>query len=170
MEEDKKHKKPEEVNAENDQVESAESLDSGELENCKKETEEFKSKYLRALADYQNLERRVRDERVEMVKIAQARVLEELLPFLDTLHQAEVFVKDPGLKMVKDSFMQKLKELGVKEIELLNKEFDPHTAEAVEVVEGDKDNIVVEVLRRAYELNGKLLQIGHVKVSKKKVD
>lgn len=171
MDEEKKQKKSEEIKAEeNPMQQEVESSENKELENCKKETEEFKSKYLRALADYQNLERRVRDERVEMVKIAQARVLEELLPFLDTLHQAEVFVKDPGLKMVKDSFIQKLKELGVKEIELLNKEFDPHTAEAVEVVEGDKDNIVVEVLRRAYELNGKILQIGHVKVSKKKVD
>lgn len=138
-----------------------------EHEECEKATEEYKSKYLRALADYQNLERRVRDERSEMIKIAQARVIEELLPFLDTLHQAEVFVKDPGLKMVKDSFFQKLSELGVKEIDLLNKEFDPHTAEAVELIDGDKDNMVVEVLRRAYELNGKLLQIGQVKVSKK---
>lgn len=135
-------------------------------ESCKKEVEEFKQKYFRALADYQNLERRVRDERGEMIKIAQARVIEELLPFLDTLHQAEVFIKDPGLKMVKDSFMQKLSDLGVKEVELLNKEFDPHLAEAVEVVEGEKDNMVVEVLRRAYEMNGKILQVGHVKVSR----
>jgi len=131
--------------------------------------EEYKSKYLRALADYQNLERRVRDERSEMIKIAQARVIEQLLPVLDTLHQAEVFVKDAGLKMVKDQFIQKLQELGVKEVELLNKEFDPHTAEAVEVVEGDKDNTVVEVLRRAYEFNGKVIQVGQVKVSKKKL-
>jgi molecular chaperone GrpE (heat shock protein) len=51
-------------------------------------------------------------------------------------------------------------------VPLEGKEFDPHVAEAVDVVEGEKDNIVVEVLRKAYEFNGKLLRVGQVKVSK----
>jgi molecular chaperone GrpE len=139
-----------------------------DVEKYKKEAENYKNSYLRTLADYQNLERRVRDERIEMTKIAQARIIEELLPFLDTLNQAEIFIKDQGLKMVKNSFMQRLSEMGVKEVPLEGKEFDPHFAEAIDIVEGDEDNKVVEVLRKAYEFNGKLLRVGQVKVSKKK--
>jgi molecular chaperone GrpE len=90
------------------------------------------------------------------------------LPFLDTLNQAEIFIKDQGLKMVKNSFMQRLSEMGVKEVPLEGKEFDPHFAEAIDIVEGEEDNKVVEVLRKAYEFNGKLLRVGQVKVSKKK--
>ncbi|MEO6508362.1 MAG: nucleotide exchange factor GrpE [Patescibacteria group bacterium] len=168
MDDTNKVQEPEETIADEPAEISGGVEENTELEDCEKNAEDFKNKYLRVLADYQNLERRVRDERSEMIKIAQARIIEEFLPFLDTLHQAEVFIKDPGLKMVMDTFTQKLKDLGVKEVELLNKEFDPNTAEAVDVVEAENDNMVVEVLRRAYEYNGKLLQIGQVKVSRKK--
>ncbi len=170
---DNKHQKAPKVKGEENKKEitnEAEEVlnDNNELEQLKSKSEDFKNKYYRALADYQNLERRTREERIEMIKIAQARVIEDFLPFLDTLHQAEVFVKDPGLKMVKDSFLQRLTEMGVKEVELLNKEFDPHTAEAIDTVEGENENIVMEVLRKAYEFHGKILRIGQVKVSRKK--
>ncbi len=104
---------------------------------------------------------------MEFLQIAQARVISQLFPVLDNLDQAEVFIKDPGLKMVKDSFLQSMNELGVTEIELLGKEYDPHNAEVVDVVEGEEDDIVVEVLKKGYEINTKVLRPGLVKVSKK---
>ena len=131
------------------------------------ERDDYKNKYLRALADYQNLDRRMRDERVEIRKAAEASVILDLLPFLDTLNQAEVFIKDPGLKMVKDTFIQQLASMGVKTIDVLNKEYDPYTAEAIEVVAGEQENIVVEVVRNGYMLFDKILRPAQVKVSKK---
>ena len=131
------------------------------------ERDDYKNKYLRALADYQNLDRRMRDERVEIRKAAEASVILDLLPFLDTLNQAEVFIKDPGLKMVKDTFIQQPASMGVKTIDVLNKEYDPYTAEAIEVVEGEQENIVVEVVRNGYMLFDKILRPAQVKVSKK---
>jgi hypothetical protein len=47
------------------------------------------------------------------------------------LYKAEVFIKDPGMQMVKDQLVHVLEEFGLKEIELLGKEYDPHTAEVV---------------------------------------
>ena len=41
------------------------------------------------------------------------------------------------------------------------------SAEVIEIVSGDKDNIVTEVLRKGYKLNDKILQVAQVKVSKK---
>jgi molecular chaperone GrpE (heat shock protein) len=47
------------------------------------------------------------------------------------------------------------------------KEYDPNNAEVIDMVEGGKDNVVVEVLRKGYELNGKIIRIAQVKVSRK---
>lgn len=138
-----------------------------ECEQLKTQAEESKKQYLRALADYHNLEKRVRDEKMEIMKIAQARVVSQLFPVLDNLDQAEIFIKDLGLKMVKDSFLQAMNELGVKEIDLLGKEYDPHNAEVVDVVPGEEDNIVVEIIKKGYEIDTKILRPALVKVSKK---
>ncbi|NTU72912.1 nucleotide exchange factor GrpE [Candidatus Roizmanbacteria bacterium] len=131
------------------------------------EAEEYKSKYLRALADYQNLQRRMIQDRVESGNDTKARVISSLLPFLDNLEKAEVFVKDPGLQMVKDQYIKLLRELGLEEIDLLNKEYDPYVAEAVEIIPGEKENIIVKVLEKGYKLNDKILRAAKVTVSKK---
>ena len=96
-----------------------------EILELKQQVDEFKNKYLRAIADYQNLEKRVGDERFELMRMANKNLLIEILPFLDNLEKAELFVKDEGLKISKDHFMQILKEAGLQEIEMLNKNFDP---------------------------------------------
>lgn len=141
-----------------------------ELDKARKETEDYKNKYLRALADYQNFEKRVGEEKEALRQGASRVFLLKLLPFIDDLMKAEVFVKDSGLKLVRDKFSQILKEEGLEEIQVLGKEFDPHLAEAIEVVKGEKDNIIAEVLRKGYSLNGKVLRVAQVKVSKKIVN
>lgn len=138
-----------------------------EIEKLKKEVDEWKNKYLRALADYQNFENRVKEERLALIKSANLNLILKLLPFLDNLEKAEIFVKDEGLKIAKDHLFQTLREVGVEEIEVLNKPFDPITSEAIEIVKGDKDDMVVEVLRKGYKLGEKILRVAQVKVSKK---
>lgn len=155
------------VNGEMEQEHSEVDALEKELQKSQQQTQEFKKQYLRALADYQNLEKRIKDERAEIMKIAQANVISRLFPVLDNLRQAEIFVKDPGLKLVQDSFMNVLRELGLKEIELLGKEYDPHVAEVVDVVQGEEDNMIVEVVTKGYEYNGKVMRPGQVRVSKK---
>ncbi len=138
-----------------------------EIEVLKKQVEEFKNKYLRALADYQNLENRIKQEREWVVDNANRHLVLKLLPFLDNLEKAEVFIKDEGLRIAKDQLEKVLTELGLVEIEVLNKEYDPYTAEVIELVEGDKDNMVTEVIRRGYKMGEKILRVAQVKVSKK---
>lgn len=137
-----------------------------ENELLKKQIEEFKNKYLRALADYQNLEKRVIEEKEEVIKNANKNLILKLLPFLDNLEKAEIFIKDQGLRIVKDHLKQVFLEIGLKEIDVLNKPFDPTTSEAVDIVSGDKDDYVVEVLRKGYSLKDKILRVAQVKVSK----
>ena len=138
-----------------------------QVETLKKEVEDYKSKYLRALADYQNLEKRIVQEKDEIRKCANSILLLQLLPFLDHLEKAEVFIKDPGLKMIKDNFLNLLEKLGLKEIKILNQEFDPNLAEAVDIVNGKQDNLVVEVTQKGYLYQDRVLRVAQVKVSKK---
>jgi molecular chaperone GrpE len=138
-----------------------------EIERLKKEVEDYKAKYLRVLADYQNLENRASNNNKQLLLTANSGLILKLLPFLDSLDKAEVFIKDEGLKMVKDHFHKTLTDCGLEEIEVLNKEYDPYLAEVIDMVEGEKDNIVVEVLRRGYMFHGKVLRVAQVKVSKK---
>ena len=133
----------------------------------KKECDEYKTKYLRALADYQNLEKRIYQEKEETRKYANSMLILELLPFLDHLEKAEAFIRDPGLQMIKESFIKLLKKIGLEEIEVLHQTFDPNLAEAVDIVAGEKDNIVIEVVRKGYCYHGKVLRIAQVKVTKK---
>jgi molecular chaperone GrpE len=143
----------------------------GEVEEVKSvlevERDEYKNKLLRALADYHNLEKRVADERQELGRRAVQNFILRILPFLDNLEQAEVFVKDKGLEIVKTSFLELLEKEGLKKIDVLNKEYDIHVAEAIDLVEGERDNIVVEVMRNGYKFNGQIVRPAQVKVSKK---
>jgi molecular chaperone GrpE len=138
-----------------------------EIGELKKQVEEYKKKYLRALADYQNLEKRVGEEREELIKIANKNLLIKILPFLDNVEKAEIFIKDQGLKISKDHLLQILKETGLEEIDLIGKDFDPNLAEAIDIVPGKEDNKVVEVLRKGYRLKDKIIRVAQVKVSKK---
>lgn len=140
---------------------------TSEVEKARLEAHEYRDKYLRAMADYRNLERRVQEERRELIPTIRRQVVEAFLPVLANLDTAEKFISDPGLKMIKDQFVQVLESLGVTELPLMGTEFDPQTAEAIEVVPGDEENKIVEVVRKAYVCNGKVIQHGQVKVSRK---
>lgn len=154
------------VNLEGNVVESPEDADSKKLKEAEAQALEFKNMYLRALADYKNLENRMNQERERMRSNIQKQIIEKFLPVLDNLDQAEVFTTDQGLKMISASFKQTFKELGVTEVELIGKEYDPHTAEVIDVVSGETDDVVCEVLQKAYALNGEIIRPGKVKVSK----
>ena len=139
-----------------------------DVKKIEEEKEEYKKNYLRALADYHNLEKRVKAEKEETVKNATARIIQKLLNALDNIEKAEIFVKDEGLKIVKKQLVEILEEEGLIEIDVLGKEFDPHVAEAIEVLDSDEDNIVLEVFRKGYMFGDKILRHAQVKVGKKK--
>ena len=136
-----------------------------DTELLQKQIEEWKSKYLRALADYQNLEKRTSEEKQEIRRYASERILLKLLPVFDTLIKAQIHLADKGLDLVIKEFHAVLFEEGVSRIEVTGKEFNPHEMECVEVVEG-QDNVVVEEVLPGYMIHGKVLRVARVKVGK----
>ena len=117
----------------------------------------------RALADYLNLEKRVEKERSGLVKLANAQLIDKLLPVLDELEICQKHLKDKGIQMVIDKFSRVLQSEEVEEIEALGQEFNPETMDAVEIVPGQRDK-VIEVAAKGYRLNGRIIRPVKVRV------
>jgi molecular chaperone GrpE len=132
------------------------------------ELETVKAMLARALADYDNLSKRVDRERQDLGKIASVGILARLLPILDNLESAQVHLKDQGLAISIVEFKKVLSEEGLTEIRPKIKDaFDEQTMEAIEVVKGASDNKVSELALVGWKFNdGTVVRHAKVKVSR----
>ena len=146
----KKNEKPVE-----EKVEPEENNELSNLENQLK----------RALADYQNLEKRIAEEKSSWVKASNKILLLQLLPGLDSLLLAEKHTQDEGVRLSIRHFLDILENEGVKKIQTLGKDFDPNLMEALTTQEGE-DNKVLEEVRSGYMLFEAVLRPAQVIVGK----
>jgi molecular chaperone GrpE len=140
-----------------------EDIIEGKLVTTQKDAEEWKNKYLRALADYQNLVKRTEGDMQDMRLYATEQFLKKLLPVVDTLEIAMHHVKNEGLDLAMKELHAVLNAYGVEKIEVAGIPFDPHVMECIEVIDGEKDH-VVKVLNAGYRMHGKLLRPSKVQV------
>jgi len=134
-----------------------------QLQQLTEEVASWKNKYMRALADYQNLEKRTEEEKQDVRAYATKLFLEKLLPVIDTLEMADTHIQDEGLSIAMKELHALLSKFGVEKIDSIGKSFDPYTMECIELVEGEK-NKVVDVTSSGYVMHGKLLREAKVKV------
>jgi molecular chaperone GrpE len=146
----KKNEKPVE-----EKVEPEENTELSNLENQLK----------RALADYQNLEKRIATEKSSWILASNKNLLLKLLPGLDSLLLAEKHTQDEGVKISIKHFLDILEAEGVKKIETIGKDFDPNLMEAITTQEGE-DNKVLEEVRTGYMLFDQILRPAQVIVGK----
>lgn len=137
-----------------------------EVEELTEKVKSLDNQLRRAVADYRNLENRNRDEKLEFVKFANKSLLEQLLPAFDTLLLAEKYTKDENFKIAVKHIVDILKTVGVQIVGVAGQKYDPHTMEAIEVVDG-KDGEVIEVTQPGFSLNGKIVRPARVKVGGK---
>jgi len=133
------------------------------LRKLEEEIAEFTNKWKRALADYQNLEKRIVQEKEEFAKFASAALLDKLLPILDSLEKCQIHLEDKGLSLILEQLERVLESEGLEEIQAEGEEFDPQLMDAVEMTKGKK-NKVIEVVLKGYKLNNKVLRPAKVKV------
>lgn len=136
------------------------------VEELQAQVDELKGKYLRALADYQNLEKRTYGEKEEIRKFASVVLLERLFPVLDSFELAQKQLHDQGLTLALKEWYAFLAEQGVKRIETVGKDFNPHEMECVDVIAGEPNKVIEEVLP-GYKLFDRILRVAQVKVGKK---
>lgn len=128
-------------------------------------TIELEDRLKRSLADYANLEKRIESQRQLFVTLATTAIITKMIEILDDFYLSFDHLKDQGLKIAIDKFVNVLKSEGVEEIDALNKEFNPETMDCIEVVKG-KDNQVISVKKIGYKLNGHIIRPAQVAVGK----
>lgn len=121
----------------------------------------------RALADYQNLEKRIAEEKSSWIKTANKDLLLKLLPGLDSLLLAEKHTQDEGVRISIKHFLDTLEQDGVKKIETVGKDFDPNSMEAIGTTEGENGKVIEEA-RIGYTLFGNILRPAQVIVGSAK--
>ncbi|MEK7581690.1 MAG: nucleotide exchange factor GrpE [Patescibacteria group bacterium] len=129
--------------------------------------EELENQLKRTLADYQNLERRIEEERKLLSKLSAALLIEKLLPVLDNIENAQKHLSDQGLELVIKQFKETLQSEGVEEINAQGQEFDPRFHEAIDAQAGETDNKVARVVTKGYKIEDKVLRPAKVIVTKK---
>ena len=135
-----------------------------EIEQLKKQADEYLAGWKRAKADLINLQKDVAKERSEWARFASARSLERLLPAIDALKAAAAHL--PELDEVVRKFDGYLKAEGLTEIETEGK-FDPirHEVVSKEKKESAQPDTVVTVVQKGYMLHDKVLRPAKVIVA-----
>jgi molecular chaperone GrpE len=151
------------------------------VEETVKEVEvnvDFKDKYLRAHADYQNLVRETNTRRAEWAQMSEVQVLEAFIPVFDNFKKAAAHqpTEDSsawknwgmGIGFIQKQFADVLKQFGVEEMQTIGQMFDPTKHEAVEEeVNGEVEmNTVLREIEQGYIKNGKVIKPAKVVVSK----
>lgn len=150
----------------------------GELARLRAELADLNAKYLRAVADYQNAQRRGVREQDEARRQGITAVVLSVLPVLD--HFELALGLDPskasveqvlhGVKVIRDELMRVLEHYGVRDIAPgPDDEFDPHQHEAVTEVDSDlvRPGHIVATLQAGYALGNRVIRPARVSVARR---
>ena len=139
-----------------------------------KEAAEWRDKYIRLQAEFDNFRKRTLREKMDLVQSGGADVLKSMLSVLDDVHRAveasekseDINALREGEKLVAQKFCDALRQKGVSEIEAQDKEFDSDLHEAVArfAAGEDKRGKVIDVVQRGYMLGEKVLRYAKVVV------
>jgi molecular chaperone GrpE len=174
-------KNKQENNAEKKQDPPAESqIAAKETPDADAKAQEYRDQLLRMKADFENTKKRLERDKVDAIKFANERLLQEILPIVDNLDRAMTSLSeghDPGkvkqgLKIAQEEVHKVLELHGVEVVKSVGTEFDPKFHEAVAVVEDAdvKDGTIVDEIQRGYILNGRLIRPSRVRISQKRTE
>lgn len=148
--------------------------EDAQLKKLSAELDDLRQTLLRRQADFDNYRKRIEKERAEDSKRATARVVESLIPIVDSFEHALVAHKDDeyagyrkGFELIYKQLLDQLVRLGVERVEPLGKAFDPHMHQAVDRTETTEhaDGIILEVFQPAYVFHGRVLRPAMVRVA-----
>lgn len=153
------------VVAEETQAETIQKL-RAKLKASEDKTKEYLDGWQRAQADFVNIRKRDEEAKAEFLKFAIAGFIEELMPVLDSFELA-LQHGNKDIEPVYNQFMQILKSKGFEVIDPKGANFDPKYHDAISnvpVSTSDDDHKVMEVLKKGYSLNGRVIRPAAVKV------
>ena len=148
-----------------------------EIEKLLEEKNILNDKLLRINAEMQNMKRRYEEEISRIYKYEGESFIKKTLGVLDNFERAISMDNDNledevskflnGFKLIYNDLKNNLENIGVKEIDCLDKPFDPNLMDAVmtENIEGVESNTVTCVMLKGYIYNDKVIRPAMVKVN-----
>ena len=135
---------------------------------------DWKDRYARALADFDNFRRRTERDREDLAKFAAREVIKDLLTTADNLALALDKAKDKaddpfvaGVKMVYDGLLKTLADHGATPLDAVGEPFDANFHEALaQLPSADvEEGVVMNEVKRGWLMHGRLLRAAQVVVS-----
>lgn len=162
----------------NDTIDPGQSPTATEAEpsELQRQRDEYYDLLLRKSAEFDNYRKRIERERQSFAEATAAEVMEELLPLVDDLERAlaadagsegaEAYRK--GVELIHRQLLDLLRRRGVRPIDAVGADFDPHVHQAIshEPADGRRDGEIIEDFRRGYMLGDRLLRPSMVRVAK----
>ena len=157
------------------EAEAAVQSDLSELAKLEGERDELMDTLRRVQADFENYRKRVLREQTALVERATERLVEDLLPVLDSFdgalgtlpadsHEADQ-VRN-GVVGIRTQLVAVLEKAGLERIDAEGNPFDPNEHEAVLQDDGEGDPRVGEIMRTGYRLKGRVLRPAMVRVTR----
>lgn len=152
---------------------------AAKIEELEAKCAEWKDKYLRSMAEFENFRRRSVQEKSDWIKLSTQRLALEVCDVADNFERAmlqvdedkldDSFVK--GVLMIEQQLRNVLAKEGVRKIDALGKEFDPALHEALAHIPSEfEENIVAAVIQNGYMMHDKVLRPVRVAVSSGKIE
>ena len=138
------------------------------------ELEDTRQTLLRRQADFDNYRKRIERERGEDSKRTTARLIEALLPIIDSFEQALASHREPeyanyqkGFELIYKQLVENVSKLGAERIDPVGKPFDPHVHQAMDRTETleHADGTILQVFQPGYVFHGRVLRPAMVRVA-----
>jgi molecular chaperone GrpE len=149
---------------------------AAELAAAKAEAAEFRDKWLRLNADFDNFRKRTAKERLELIQFAGENVLKNILPTLDDMERAiannaktdDIGAVREGFLLIHGKLLHVLGSQGVKPMaDAKGQPFDTDRHEAITKAPAPSDDLkgkVVDVVENGYTLHDKVIRYAKVVV------
>jgi molecular chaperone GrpE len=156
-------------------AEEAAAVVESDLAQLQAERTELVDTLRRVQADFENYRKRVLREQTALVDRATERLLEALLPVLDSFEGALASIagNSPELEKLRDGvtgihaqLLNVLEKAGLERIDADGMLFDPNEHEAVLQDDGEAEPYVAETLRTGYRLKGRVVRPSMVRVTR----
>lgn len=146
-----------------------------DAEKMAEEAAQWRDKYVRLSAEFDNYRKRTLKEKMELVSSAGEDVIKSLLPVMDDLERAlaatekstDVEAVREGVVLISNKLRDTLRGKGLVEIEAFGQELDTDFHEAVAKIpapEETQKGKIVDVVQKGYKLHDKVIRHSKVVV------
>jgi len=145
-----------------------------EVGKLAKDLEDLRQTLLRRQADFDNYRKRVEKERSEDSRRSTARVIEALIPVVDSFDQALASHREPeyanyrkGFELIHKQLIDNIAKLGAERIDPMGMTFDPHLHQAMDRTETTErdEGTILQVFQPGYVFHGRVLRPAMVRVA-----